>query len=157
MIPLSRRRAFLIVFALLLTVFIAVIALALLGLRKGGYASSTAVVNSVQARSLARSGVADIWIKLSKDPLFPGGAGDDQLRFSFREDVRDIDDNYIRSYRVIMDRTDRLTHEVLRIESTGIAGALTDESSQYTIYAELSTVSGDFRFKVWQEGTNPSL
>lgn len=152
-----RRRAFLIVFALLLTVFIAVIALALLGLRKGGYASSTAVVNSLQARSLARSGVADIWIKLSKDPLFPGGAGDDQLRFSFREEVRDTNDNYIGSYRVILDRTDHLTHEVFRIESTGIAGALTDESSQYTIYAELSTVAGDFRFKVWQEGTNPKL
>ena len=98
---LTGSRAFLIVFALLLTVFIAVIALALLGLRKGGYASSTAVANSVQARSLARSGVADIWVKLSKDPLFPGGAGDDQLQFSFREDVTDTEGNYVGSYRVI--------------------------------------------------------
>ncbi|MFA5508152.1 MAG: hypothetical protein WC314_22795 [Vulcanimicrobiota bacterium] len=154
---LITRRAFLMVFALLLTTFIAVIALALLGLRKGGYASSTAVVNSVQARSLARSGIADIWVKLSKDPLFPGGAGDDQLRFSFREDVTDTNGNFVGSYRVIFDRKDRLTHEVLRIESTGIVGNLTEESSRHTIYAELSTVSGDFRFKVWQEGTSPRL
>jgi hypothetical protein len=152
-----KTRAFLIVFALLLTVFIAVIALALLGLKKGGYASSQAVANSVQARSLARSGVADIWTKLSKDPLFPGGAGDDQVQFSFREDVTDTDGNLVGSYRVIMDRTDRITHNVLRIESTGIAGALTDEVSQYTIYAELYTATGDFRFKVWQEGTTPRL
>ena len=157
MISMKRKRAFLIVFALLLTVFIAVIALALLGLRKGGYASSQAVANSIQARSMARSGVADIWIKISKDPLFPSGAGDDQVQFSFREDVTDNNGDLVGSYRVTMDRTDRLTHNVLRIESTGTAGALTDEGSQYTIYAELYTETGDFRFKVWQEGTVPRL
>lgn len=151
------RRAFLLVFALLLTVFIAIISLALLGLRKGGYASSQAVANTVQARSLARSGMADIWVKVSKDPLFPAGAGDEQLKFSFREEVTNTKGETVGSYSVILDRTDRLTHNVLRIESTGVAGNLTDESSQYTIYAELYTITGDFRFKVWQEGTSPRL
>ena len=152
-----RSRGFLLVFALILTVFIALIALGLLGIRKGGYASSQAVVNSVHARSLARSGMADIWTKLSKDPLFPGGAGDAQVKFSYREELRDTNDEVVGSYRVTIDRSDRLTHEVIRVESTGVAGALLEESSHCTIYGELSIKPGDFRFKVWQEGTSPTL
>ena len=152
-----QKRAFLLVFALILTTLIALIALALLGIRKGGYASSQAVVNSVQARCLARSGMGDIWTKLSKDPLFPPGAGDAQVLFSYREEVKDASDKVIGAYRVTMDRSDRYETEVIRVESTGVAGALADESSHFTIYGELSIKPGDFRFKVWQEGTSPKL
>ena len=101
--------------------------------------------------------MADIWTKLSKDPLFPGGAGDAQVKFSYREELRDTNDEVVGSYRVTIDRSDRLTHEVIRVESTGVAGALLEESSHCTIYGELSIKPGDFRFKVWQEGTSPTL
>lgn len=154
---MNRRRGFLLVFALLLTVFIALISLALLGLKKGGYASSKGVVNSVQAKSLARSGMGDIWVKLSKDPHFPGGMGDDQLTFSYREDITDPDGNAVGSYQVIMDRQYRDTHRVIRVESTGVAGALSEDSSRYTIYGEIKMVENDFGFKVWQEGVTPTL
>ena len=153
----KRTGGFLLVFALLLTVLITLIALAILGLKKGGYASSKAAVGSVQARALARSGMADIWVKLSKYPDFPGGMGDEQLRFSYREEMRDAQDAQVGSYQVVMDRTHRHTHKIIRIESTGVAGVLADESAHHTIYAELSTEPGDFRFKVWQEGTVPKL
>lgn len=151
------KKGFLLIFALLLTVLITLIALGLLGLREGSYASSRAAVNSIQARSLARSGMGDIWVKLSKDPFYPGGVGDDQTIFSFREDVTDHSGNNVGSYQVILDRSNRLTNNVLRIECTGIAGQLNEKSSHFTIYAELSTQPGDFGYKVWQEGTSPKL
>ena len=151
------RRGFLLVFALLLTVLISLIALALLGLKKGGYASSTAAIKAVQARSMARSGIGDLWIKLSKDPFFPGGVGDDQERFSYREEVTDTNGELAGSYQVVLDRKYRFSHNVLRMECTGISGTLSEDSAHHTIYAELSIEPGDFGFKVWEEGVSPKL
>jgi len=151
------ERAFLLVAALLLTVLVAIIALGLLGIRRGSYASSKALVNSVQARALARSGMNDIWVKLSKDPFFPTGIGDDQEQFSYREDILDLDGDPAGSYTVKVDRTYRRSLNIVRLESTGRVGGLTEESSTHTIYAELYTRPGDFEFKVWEEGTYPRL
>ena len=60
----------LLIFALLLTVLISMIALSLLQLRKASYASSQGAIKAVQARALARSGLGDIWVKIGKDPYF---------------------------------------------------------------------------------------
>lgn len=143
--------------ALLITVLISVIALGLLGIRRGSYASSRAVVNSVQARALARSGLNDIWVKLSKDPFFPTGIGDDQEQFSYREEVFNQAGESVGTYSVKVDRAYRVSLNVIRLESTGRVGGLSKDSSTHTIYAELNTESGDFDFKVWQEGTTPRL
>lgn len=151
------KRGFLLVFALLLTVLISMIALGVLGLKKGGYASSQAAVNSIQARSLARAGMADIWVKISKDPFFPAGVGDDQTRFSYREEIENTAGQTVGSYSVLLDRRYRLSHEIILLECTGVSGTLNSESAHHTIYAELSIRSGDFRFKVWQEGISPKL
>lgn len=152
-----KQRGFLLVLALLLTVLISLISLSLLGIKSGGYTSSRAAVNMVQARSLARSGMADIFIKISKDPLFPDGMGDTQERFSYREEVTDSGGRIAGSYTVVMDRKYRHTHQITRVECTGVSGGLTDESATHRIYAELSTRPGDFRFKVWEEGKTPRL
>jgi hypothetical protein len=151
-----KRRGFLLVFSLLLVVLISLIAMGLLSLRKAGYASSKGAITSLQARSLARSGMADIWMKVGKDPFFPAGVGDRQVRFSFREEVRDSAGATVGFYTVIVDRTYRLSHKVLRIESLGVSGD-SNESSRHRIYAELSIDGTDFRFKVWQEGAQPRL
>lgn len=143
--------------ALLLTVLVAMIALGLLGIRKGSYSSSRAAVNSVQARALARSGLNDIWIKLGKDPFFPTGIGDEQDIFAYREDVRDTGDRVVGSYAVKVNRKYRISHQVVLLESTGRVGGLNSESATFTIYAELSTLPDDFGFKVWEEGTIPRL
>lgn len=145
------------VFALLLTVLVTIIALGLLGIRRGNYAASKAIVNSVQAKALARSGLNDIWAKLSKDPFFPTGVGDEQVQFAFREEVRDSTGKEVGSYTVTIDRTHAKTHNLIMIESTGLAGGLTSTSSSFTIYTELSLGAGDFAFKVWEEGTVPRL
>ena len=133
------------------------IALGLLGIRRGSYASSRAVVNAVQARALARSGLNDIWVKLSKDPFFPTGIGDDQEQFSYREEVFNSNGDSVGTYTVKVDRAHRVSDNIIRLESTGMVGGLSEDSSVHTIYAELSTQSGDFDFKVWQEGTTPRL
>lgn len=143
--------------ALMLTVLVAIIALGLLGVRRGSYRSSRAALNAVQARALARSGMNDIWVKLSKDPFFPTGIGDDQTQFAYREEVLDEDGESKGTYAVKVDRTFRLELDVVRLESTGRVGGLSEESSTHTIYAELSTRPGDFKFKVWEEGTLPRL
>ena len=152
-----KRKGFLLVVALLLTLLIAILALGMLGVKKGSYSSSRSAIQAVQAKSLARSCLGDAWTKYSKDPAFPGGLGDDQIRFSYREDEVDLDGNKIGSYVVTLDRSDRYTHNIIRIESTGIAGTVEEQLVHHTIYAELQIVPNDFRFKVWQEGTVPQL
>lgn len=153
---MRRSRGFLLVFSLLLVVLMSLIVMGMLGLRKASNASSRGAVAAMQARSLARSGMADIWMKVSKDPFFPSGVGDRQVRLTYREQVDDGDGNLIGFYTVTIDRTYRLTHRVLRIECLGVAGEA-DESARHRIYAELSIDGNDFRFKVWQEGAEPRL
>jgi hypothetical protein len=151
------RRGFLLVFALLLSVLICLLALSMLSLRRAGYAASQSAVQAVQARALARSGISDVWTKVSKDPLFPAGVGDRQLRFSFREAVRDDSGDLVGFYTVVVDRSYRLSHRVLRIESLGVAGSGDNRSPRHRIYAELSINPDDFGFKVWQEGVEARL
>lgn len=146
----------LLIFALLLTVLISMIALSLLQLRKASYASSQGAIKAVQARALARSGLGDIWVKIGKDPYFPGGIGDRQQRFSYRENVLQ-DGKAIGSYTVMVDRSHRLSHQILLIESTGTVGDIDQPSARFTIYTELSIKPADFSFKTWQEGVSPSL
>ena len=153
---MRRSRGFLLVFSLLLVVLMSLIVMGMLGLRKASNSSSRGAVAAMQARSLARSGMADIWMKVSKDPFFPSGVGDRQVRLTYREQVDDGDGNLIGFYSVTIDRTYRLTHRVLRIESLGVAGEA-DESARHRIFAELSLDGSDFRFKVWQEGAEPRL
>lgn len=149
-------RGALLIFALLLTVLISMIALSLLQLRKASYASSQGAIKAVQARALARSGLGDIWVKIGKDPHFPGGVGDRQQRFSYRENVLQ-DGEVIGSYTVLVDRSHRLSHQILLIESTGTVGDIDQPSARFTIYTELSVKPTDFSFKTWQEGVSPSL
>lgn len=151
------NRGFLLVAALLITVLVAIIALGLLGIRRGSYASSRAAVREVQARALARSGLNDIWAKLSKDPFFPTGIGDDQEQFSYREEVFNESGDSVGTYTIRVDRGYRVSHDVILLESTGRVGKLSADSASHTIYAELSTGSGDFEFKVWEEGVTPRL
>lgn len=151
-----KRRGFLLVFSLLLVVLISLIALGLFSLRKAGYASSRGAVMALQARTLATSGMTDAWIKLSKDPLFPSGVGDNQVTFSYREQVETLDGDLVGFYTVTVDRAYRLSHKVVRIESLGVAGEV-EGSARHRIYAELSVDPEDFRFKVWQEGAPARL
>ncbi|MCA9790306.1 MAG: hypothetical protein KC910_00865 [Candidatus Eremiobacteraeota bacterium] len=152
-----KRRGFLLILSLLLTVLIAIIALGLLSLRRSGYATSMAGVEAAQARCLAIAGMEDIRVKLAKDPFYPTGVGDEQVVFSYTEAVTSLDDpgRRLGTYRVTVDRSHRDPEKVLRIESRGFVGGLRAEGAMFTIYGELDL--SDFSFKVWREGTFPQL
>ena len=153
-----RRRGFLLVLALMVTILIAVISLGLLGVRRGGYASSKAVLESAQARNLALAGMEDLRTKLSKDPFFPTGIGDEQTEFTYTETVMSVTQptQKVGSFQVTLDRSRREPPaKVLRLQSVGTAGELQAEAARFTIYAELDL--RDFSIKVWQEGITPVL
>lgn len=133
------------------------VALGMLALRRAGYASSQGAVQAVQARALARSGLSDIWTKLSKDPLFPAGVGDRQIRFTFREQVLDNADKPVGFYTVIVDRRYRESHQIVRLESLGVAGSGDGRDPRFRIYAELSVEPDNFKFKTWEEGVEARL
>ncbi len=154
---LFRRKGFLLVFALMLTVLITVIGFGMLSAFKGNYAASRSVLESIQARSLARSGMEDVRVKLARNPFFPSGVGDEQKVFSYSEIVRDFDGNDIGSYQVTVDRSWRDTHHVILVESIGIAGEAEANSARHTLYGELHTQEGNYVFKIWQEGALPQL
>lgn len=153
---LDKGRGFLLIFSLLLTVLIALISLSLLNIRKASYASSQAALKDVQARALARSGIADVWVKVTKDPLFPSGVGDEQLRFSYRENV-ERSGRPVGSYTVTIDRSYRISHEILLVEATGSVGTIGNPGAVYTIAVEISTAEGNFGIRNWQDGVSPSF
>lgn len=150
-----RRRGFLLILALFLTILIAVISLGLFGVRRGNYAASKAAVGSAQARALAHAGIEDIRVKLAKDPFFPTGIGDEQELFSYTERINNLDGELIGSYRVTVDRSHRDSLRVYRIESRGFQGAIDSDGASFTIYAELNLDSFDFH--VWEESVVPRL
>ncbi len=155
---MRRRRGFLLVLSLMVTILIAVIALSLLGVRRGSYASSRAVAEAAQARALAVAGLEDLRVKLAKDPFFPTGIGDEQVVFSYTETVSTLASPPVKvgSYQVTVNRAHRdAPQKVLRVESVGVVGDFHAEAPRFTIYAELDL--RDFSFKVWQEGAASSL
>jgi hypothetical protein len=83
--------------------------------------------------------------------------GDRQLRFTFREQVKDNDGNLVGFYTVVVDHTYRHSHQLLRLESLGVAGTGDPRDPHHRIYAELSINPDDFAFKVWEEGAPARL
>jgi hypothetical protein len=152
-----KTRGFLLVFALMLTVLITVIGFGMLSAHKGNYATSRGALESILARNLARSGIEDARVKLTRYPFFPSGVGDEQKVFSYSERVVDFDGGDVGSYQVVVDRSFRDTHQIIRVESTGIVGQTGPNSARHTLYGELYTQEGNFVFRIWQEGSLPRL
>ncbi|MCA9790478.1 MAG: hypothetical protein KC910_01735 [Candidatus Eremiobacteraeota bacterium] len=151
-----RRRGFLIVMALLLSLLIIVVGLAYMGARPGEYAASQAAAAAVEARNLARAGLEDAKVKLSKDEFFPTGIGDEQVVFSYVEEMESLSEpgRVVGTYRVSIDRSYR-SQNVIFIVAVGTAGKLKNPRARYSISAELNLE--DFRFKSWNEGLLPPL
>ena len=144
-----RRRGFILVLALILCLLIVVIGLGFLGMRRGEYEAGASAVAVAEARSVARAGMEDAKVKLAKDQFFPTGVGDEQLLFSYTEDLPSITRSSAGSYQVTVDRT-RKSSGVVVIESVGTAGSLKSPRGRYAISAELDLK--DYRFKNWNEG-----
>ena len=148
-----RRRGFLLVLSLFLCLLVVIIGLAYLAVKQGEYAAGQAVVAHAQAKNIARAGMEDLKAKLSKDEFFPTGVGDEQLVFSYSEEITAISDPSLSgSYRITVDRTHK-ADDILVLVSVGTVGPVEHPRGRYSVYAELDITS--YRFKVWKEGSLP--
>lgn len=105
----KRRRAFLLVIAMLMTLMLVILGMGFLGRRGPQYAASMAHERGMQARALAEAGLEDARVKLEKDLFFPPPGDSDQFMFSYSEVVRETtgvssDGVVVGSYTVTIDR-----------------------------------------------------
>lgn len=153
--PSARRapRGSAIVFALLISILIAVVGLYLIGARRGVYANARSTVYSAQARAVALAGMEDMIVKLAKDSFFPTGVPDEQKVFSYQETLTHPDDpsQVWGVYQCTVDRT-RDKDGLVFLLSVGSIGSLTQPQARYRVASVLNL--NDFRFSHWREGQN---
>lgn len=141
------------VFALLISILLAVVGLYLIGARRGVYAGARSTVYSAQARALALAGMEDMTVKLAKDAFFPTGIPDEQKVFSYKETLQDPSDKdkVWGTYQCTMDRT-RADEGLLFLLSVGTVGPIKGPHARYRVAAVLNT--NDFTLSHWREGQN---
>jgi hypothetical protein len=143
-----RRRAFLLVTVLLISLILFTMGLAFLGSRIGLYQSTSQAALACQARALARSGLEGARIKLQKDVSFPPAGGIQQLTYEYSEDMTDGPAGaYLGWYRVVVDSTFAISpYQVLCVTSIGFAGPRTASVSHhaYSSYIDVNPASATY-------------
>lgn len=147
------RRGSALVFALLVSILLAVIGLYLIGARRGVYANARATVYSAQARALALAGMDDMTVKLSKDAFFPTGVPDEQKIFSYSETLRDPNNAgvVLGTYQCTVDRS-RSEDGLIFLMSVGTVGPVKAPQGRYRVAAVLDT--SNYSLSHWREGQN---
>lgn len=152
---MRRRRGFILVLAMLLSLMVVVIGLAFLSIKRGEYAAGRAATGVTQARQLARAGADDARAKLARDEFFPTGIGDEQVLFSYTETLASLSDQSFEGlYKVTVDRRYR-REGLLRVVSVGTAGTVDNPRGRYTVTLEIDL--NDYTIKNWNEGQLPPL
>lgn len=134
------RRAFVLVLVLLICNLLLLLGLAFCGKRALQYRGASLASEVAQARALAEAGLEDARVKLEKDMAFPPAGADDQLTYSYSEDVLDPDGRLVGSFTVLLDRTyAKRPYNVLVLRSVGTVGprTLDPPGPQHRIRAEL--------------------
>lgn len=152
---MSRRRGSVLIFALLLTVLTTLIGLSLIAMRKAHYSASQLALRASQARFLAHAGVHDAIAKLSKDPFFPSGLGDDQTYFTYKESLTDSSGRILGYYEVAVDQGPREKSGIVTIQSVGQTALRGETGSRHATYAELDIRPASFGIILWKEGRPP--
>lgn len=153
-----RRRGFVLIAALLVTLILVVAGMAYLGSRVSQYRGAAKGLEGAQARALARAGLEDARVKLEKDYRFPPPSAQDQTVFTYSEDVTD-GATVVGHYTVSVNTTyENGPYTVIRITSVGVVGSRANPSAQATIHADLDASQVDpdriYRFLRWEESTN---
>ncbi|MBI3925650.1 MAG: hypothetical protein HY319_08930 [Armatimonadetes bacterium] len=118
---MRRRRGFVMVLALLLTVLLLVLGLAYMGTRAVQYRRAGEAEAAAQALALADSGLTDALLKLQRDLEYPQMASD-QTAISYTEELT-VGGQRIGRYTVTVEGNYRVPpYSVLRITSVGEAG-----------------------------------
>lgn len=147
-----RERGSAIVFALLISVLLAVIGLYMVGTRRGVYANARATIYSAQARGLGLAGMDDLTVKIAKDAFFPTGVPDEQKVFSYQEELRDPKSgDVVGTYQCTVDRS-RQQEGYLFLMSVGTVGSIKAPQARYRIAAILNTAN--YTLSHWREGQN---
>jgi hypothetical protein len=161
----KRRRAFLLLLSLLLTTLLLVVVLGFLGARSMEFASTTRIQQSAIAQALAEAGMEDARVKLEKDLFFPPINGFNQVHFTYTEELTDPDTGVLAgTFTVTVDTRRRASpYSVFLVQALGCAGARTNPTARYQIYAEVdcsitNRATGAspnprlFRYINWREG-----
>lgn len=90
---------------LILLVLLLVAGIAFLGARVLQYRSSVDAASTAQALALAEAGLEDARVKLEKDYHFPPPGSDEQLTFTYTEDLPEVTSGAPASYEVTVDTT----------------------------------------------------
>lgn len=126
MIP-GRRRAFLLVMALMLVVLLLVVGLAFLGQKALQYRSASQTQLNVQAKALAEAGLEDFRLKLERDLDFPPMA-EDGGSYAYREEVK-VGSTVVGSYAVTIDNSySSLPYGIVVVTSLGEAGSSSQQA-----------------------------
>ncbi len=140
---------------LLLTLFLMgiflIMAMGFLQQRVGQNKASTATIEEVQARAIARSGIEDAMAKLSKHHDFPPRSDVSQKQYRYTENISNSDGVTKGSFTVAIDtRYAQGEFWLVRITSTGYLGGPTQPLAKSTCFAELDVS------KIQRPRPNPS-
>jgi hypothetical protein len=133
------RRGSSIVAVLLVLSAILVLGLGLLGSRVSQVRAAQDSLQASQAQLLAEAGLADARMKLDKRLSFPPKLVDqDEVIFSYTEDLLDPAGQRVGSYQVIIDRTwEKDPYRLIRVTSEGLVGPIDSPRTRRKITAEL--------------------
>lgn len=146
----SSLKGSVLVFVLLLTTLMFLLAMAMANQSQGEVKASLGAARAAEARALAFAGLSDARAKLARDLRFPPPGADDQAVYAYSEDVSDLDGGrVIGSYNVTVDRRyEGAPYFMVRLRSEGVLGLRTRAVARSTVVADL-----DFS----APGSNPDL
>lgn len=126
---------------LLMLTILLLLGIALLSSRAARYRSATEAIRAAQAQALAEAGLADARMKLDKRQKFPPqGKSDEQMVFSYVEDLTDPAGNPVGSYAVTVDRRWNVTpYNLIFVTSVGLLGEAHAPTAKRKISVELDT------------------
>lgn len=126
-----KRRAFMVMLVMLLSLLLFVMGMGFLGKRSAQYSGAISRMKAAQARALAQAGLEDARVKLEKDLFFPPPGDRDQTLFSYTEEVKDDAGAIVGYYTVTLDSRyrhapdppDESYPSVILVEAIGSLGA----------------------------------
>jgi hypothetical protein len=152
-----RRRAFVLITALLLSVILLVSGLGVMSAQASRYAASALIADSLQAKNAALSGMEDVRVKLAKDVKFPPRKSKSrgQTKFAYSENLDESDPARPVSYAVVVDfeyereaivqgQFAPFRWGVYRITVNGYVGPRNEPIALCQLYAEYDISTGQF-------------
>ncbi len=152
----SRRRGFLLVAALLITIILLVSGLGVMSAQASRYAATARIAEGMQAKNASLSGLEDVRVKLAKDVKFPPRKSKSrgQTKYAYSETLF-ADPDVPVSYSVVVDfglerevqtpdRWQPYRWGLYRITVSGYVGPRDTPIAQSLLYAEYDISTGQF-------------